>query len=260
MNNLRLYGTAPYSIAVIHGGPGAAGDMAPVARELSVNRGILEPMQTADSIKGQVSELRKVIKKKGHPPVILIGFSWGAWLGIIFSARYPEFVKKLILVGCGPFDEKYSTKIQEIRLNRLTEDERGEIKPLLEIMNNPAAEGKKRAFIRFGKLFSKADAYDPDKYHSEKIDYRVDIFQKVWPEAAELRRTGTLLNFAKQIKCPVVAIQGDYDPHSVEGVAKSLSAIIKSFRLMVLNKCGHMPWIERQARVKFFEILKQELI
>jgi len=32
MKNLRKYGKAPFSIAAIHGGPGAPGEMAPVAR------------------------------------------------------------------------------------------------------------------------------------------------------------------------------------------------------------------------------------
>jgi hypothetical protein len=34
MKNLRKYGKAPFSLAVIHGGPGAPGEMATVAREL----------------------------------------------------------------------------------------------------------------------------------------------------------------------------------------------------------------------------------
>ncbi len=33
MKNLRTYGAAPFGIAVVHGGPGAPGQMAPVARE-----------------------------------------------------------------------------------------------------------------------------------------------------------------------------------------------------------------------------------
>ncbi|MHA1167837.1 MAG: alpha/beta fold hydrolase, partial [Candidatus Hodarchaeales archaeon] len=35
MKLLRKHGKPPYSIAVIHGGPGAGGEMAPVAIELS---------------------------------------------------------------------------------------------------------------------------------------------------------------------------------------------------------------------------------
>ncbi len=45
MHNLIKYGTPPYQIAVIHGGPGAAGEMTPVAQELSIDYGVLEPLQ-----------------------------------------------------------------------------------------------------------------------------------------------------------------------------------------------------------------------
>ena len=81
----------------------------------------------------------------------------------------------------------------------------------------------------------------------------------MWKDAAELRSSGKLLELGKQIECPVVAIHGDYDPHPTEGVWKPLSAVLNSFRFILLENCGHMPWIERQARDKFYKILKEEL-
>lgn len=259
MKNLRTYGKAPFNAAVIHGGPGAAGEMAPVARELASGWGVLEPLQIAASLKGQIEELETVLEKNGDLPVTLIGFSWGAWLSFIFAANYPAIVKKLILIGSGGYEEKYAARIRETRLNRLSEEDRTEVKSLIEVLDNPAAEDKSTAFARFGALFSKADAYDPIMYESEVIDCQVDIFQSVWKDATELRRSGKLLELGKYIKCPVVAIHGDYDPHPAEGVQKPLSAILKSFRFILLKNCGHMPWIERQARDKFYEILKEEL-
>ncbi len=119
MKSLRKYGKEPFSVVVVHGGPGAGGEMAPVARELSRGRGVLEPMQTEASLKGQVEELRIVLEKNGDLPVTLIGFSWGAWLGYLFAGEYPESVKKLILIGSGPYEEKYAGGIQKTRLNRL---------------------------------------------------------------------------------------------------------------------------------------------
>ena len=80
MKNPRKYGESPFNIALIHGGPGAAGEMAPVARELASCWGVLEPLQTASYLKGQIGELENILKNNGDLPVILIGFSWGAWL------------------------------------------------------------------------------------------------------------------------------------------------------------------------------------
>ena len=259
MNNLRTYGKAPFQVAVIHGGPGAAGEMAPVARELATGGGVLEPLQTAASLEGQIEELKTVLEKNGGLPVTLIGFSWGAWLSFIFAADYPAIVKQLILIGSAPYEERYAASTQETRLNRLSEEDIAEVKSLIRVLDNPAAEDRNTAFARFGALFSKVDAYDPIVYESEVIDYQVDIFQSVWKDAAELRRSGQLLELAKRIECPVVAIHGDYDPHPVEGVQKPLSAILKNFRFILLKNCGHRPWIEREAREKFYEILKAEL-
>jgi len=101
MNNLRTYGTTPYRAAVIHGGPGAPGEMAPVARELSSLCGILEPLQTKTTLQGQLEELHTIVTENGHLPIILIGYSWGAMLSYIFTARHPSFVKKLILISSG---------------------------------------------------------------------------------------------------------------------------------------------------------------
>ena len=54
MENFRMHGLAPYGVAVVHGGPGAEGEMRPVARKLSVDRGVLEPLQTETSVNGQL--------------------------------------------------------------------------------------------------------------------------------------------------------------------------------------------------------------
>ena len=259
MKNLRKYGKAPFSIAVIHGGPGAAGQMAPVARELATGWGVLEPIQTAMSLESQVKELKTVLENNADLPVTLIGFSWGAWLSFIVAARYPAIIKKLILVGSGPYEVKYATKIQEARLGRLSEEERTEFESIVRTLGANTAEDKNTLFARLGALASKADAYDPEMDKSETIDCRSDIFQSVWADAAELRSSGKLLKLGRHIKCPVVAIHGDYDPHPAEGVQKPLSAILKNFRFIPLKNCGHEPWIERQARKEFFRILKEQL-
>ncbi len=259
IKNIRTYRNHPFRIAVIHGGPGAAGEMAPVAKELSADYGVLEPLQTASSVEAQVRELKAVLLEHANLPVILIGFSWGAWLSLIFAALNPEFVRKLILIGCGSLEEKYATDIDAVRISHLNADKRAEVLKLLEILNNPAAENQQHAFARFGALYSKADAYDPmnDEIVIENI--QSDIFMSVWPEAAKLRRSGKLLEYALHIQCPVTAIHGDYDPHSAEGVREPLAAVMSDFRWILLERCGHKPWIERQAREEFYRVLRKEM-
>ena len=257
MNNLRKYGQKPFDIAVIHGGPGAPGEMAPVARELSKNMGVLEPLQTANSVDGQVVELNNVLEKHGNLPLILIGFSWGAWLSYILAALYPLLVKKLILVGSGPFEEKYTAKIMGTRLNHLNADEKKEALSLLSELNANNLHGN--GFAGFGELMDKADSYDPLPHDSEVLPCSPDIYQRVWGEANKMRSTGELLRLGERIECPVVAIHGEYDPHPAEGVKEPLSRVLKDFRFILLERCGHHPWLERQARQNFYDTLRSEI-
>ncbi|MBN2910719.1 alpha/beta hydrolase [Polycladomyces sp. WAk] len=258
MKNIRKYGNPPFTVALIHGGPGAPGEMAPVAKEISHISGTLEPLQTSASIEGQVQELLTLLKKHGDLPVTLIGHSWGAWLSFIFAARYPSLIEKLILIGSGPFEEKYASKIMATRLSRLNEEERLKAHALGKALLDPGQDNK-AALSQFGKLLSKADSFDPLPSIGEETEVQPDIFQNVWTEASQLRRSGKLLELGKRIQCPVIAIHGDYDPHPYEGIKQPLSQMIEDFRFILLKNCGHVPWIERTARDRFYEVLKNEL-
>jgi pimeloyl-ACP methyl ester carboxylesterase len=259
MTNLRKYGNPPFTAAVIHGGPGAPGEMAPVARELSSNMGVLEPLQTKATLEDQVKELRHILKDNGALPVTLIGFSWGAMLSYIFAAHHPRFVKKLILIGSGPYEERYATKISSTRISRLGKEDWENFRALDNILNNSTAKDKNEVFCSLAKLISKADTYDPLPHKEELIGCNYRIFKSVWEDAHELRSSGKLLELGTKVTCPVVAIHGDYDPHPFEGVKEPLSGILKDFRFTLLEKCGHKPWIEREAKERFYDLLEEEI-
>lgn len=259
MNNVRKYGLAPCTIAVVHGGPGAPGDMAPVARELSTAYGVLEPLQTKATLNGQIEELASVIKDNASLPITLIGHSWGAMLSFIVTAHNPELIKKLILIGSGVFAEEYAAVIMDTRLSRLTDDERRAFGSMMTQLNNPATTDKNAVFEKFGKLMAKADSYDPIPHDSDVVEYQYHMYNSVWLEARDLRASGKLLALGMQIQCPVVAIHGDYDPHPIEGVRRPLSNVLNDFRFITIDKCGHYPWYERHAKDAFYDVLKGEL-
>ncbi|MBE0698409.1 MAG: alpha/beta hydrolase [Anaerolineaceae bacterium] len=235
--------------------------MAAVARVLARQFGVLEPIQTAGSVNGQVEELRQILEEKSAWPVTLIGYSWGAWLTWITAARYPLLVRKLILVSSGPFEEGYVTRLTEARQERLTADERQEFARLLHSLSTPETEGKDGLLARLGALAEKTDSFDPIKDQAEADAHTGpsgDIFQGVWSEAARLRRSGELLGMAFNIQCPVTAIHGDYDPHPAEGVTTPLAARLARFHFHILEHCGHTPWKERLAKQTFYNILIEE--
>jgi pimeloyl-ACP methyl ester carboxylesterase len=259
MNNVRIYGKAPYSTAVVHGGPGAPGELAPVARELARHHGVLEPLQTASTLQGQIEELRTVLERYARLPVRLIGHSWGAMLSFIFAAQYPSFVEKLILVSSGVFEDRYAEGIAATRLGRLTEKEIAAVDSLSRTLDDPTATEKNKVFAELGNYMSKADSFDPILDEGSIIECQYGVFRDVWKDAQEMRTSGRLLALGRQICCPVLAIHGDYDPHPAEGIRTPLAGVLKDFTFVLLNKCGHRPWLESAAREEFYAILEQEL-
>lgn len=256
--NLKKYGDGPFDIVVIHGGPGAPGEMRPVAKRLASEGGVLEPFQTATSIEEQVDELMVILGDHGNPPLTLVGYSWGAWLSIIFSAIYPAPVKRIILVGSPPFKEKYASGIKETRLKRLEGEEREEADRLMKNLSQPGVENKKADLTRLAELSRKADSFDPIHSFDDLSDEEVqpEVYRRVWGEAREVRESGELLELAELVKSPVVAIHGDYDPHPAEGVKEPLSEAVEDFKFILLKDCGHTPWIERKAKNKFYVIFE----
>lgn len=257
MENLRKYGNSPYNVVVVHGGPGAPGEMKPVALELSSSYRVLEPLQTANTIKGQVEELKSVIENQGTPPVILVGWSWGAWLSFITTAENPSLIKKLILISSGPFETKYAESIMPTRLSHLKPAESERVKVLINILQKGNANND--ILQEFGELMSKADSYNPIPRRGETIEVQADVYENIWKEAEEIRRNGKLLEYGKLINCPVVVIHGDYDSHPYEGVKKPLSRVLKDCEFILLKNCGHHPWLEKQAKDDFYSVLEKEL-
>ncbi|NSW54313.1 MAG: alpha/beta hydrolase [Anaerolineae bacterium] len=262
MKNMRTYGNSPYRVALIHGGPGAGGEMAPVARALAPEWSVLEPIQTALTLVGQVDELRDVLAKYGEPPLTLVGYSWGAWLIFLTAARYPALVKKLILVSSGPFEASYVRQLEATRQRRLSEAENAEFAGIVHRLGDAAGGDKDALLERLGALVSKTDNHTPcedDLRETDHVPVSGDIFQGVWNEAAGMRESGALLRLGQHIQCPVTAIHGDYDPHPAEGVRQPLARVITDFRFVLIPQCGHTPWAERHAQDEFYRVLREEL-
>ena len=253
--NDRKYGPEPYRCIILHGGPGAPGSVGPLAETLSKERSMLEPFQSADSVEGQIQELEKYIEQNAQIPVIMIGHSWGAWLAFLFSARYPEQVGKLILVSAGPFEEKYEDSAIQTRLDRLLPAEKKIYDQIVRQWDHVNLHEKKLLFKRIGEMMLKVDGFDLENLTDSTIDYQPSLFEKVWNEASYLRSSGKLLEEGKKIRCPVVAIHGDFDPHPWEGVKEPLEKILPHFDFFLLKDCGHEPWMEKRAKDRFYRII-----
>lgn len=263
-SEVRKYGEPSYSVALLHGGPGACGELSALSLDVSrlTGRGILEPWQTIDSVDGQLEELKWQLDTNAALPLTLVGYSWGAWLALMFAAKNPEMVSKLLLLSCGPLEEKYAVSVESTRMSRLSREEQSDYTASLKALSvYSSAEERYSALLKLRMLSNKCDCLDPlsSEDESDSIAFRSDIFKNVWSEASALRQSGALLDYADLITCPVLAMHGDYDPHPAEGVFLPLSKRLEYFIFIELKNCGHVPWRERGARDEFMRRLSAAL-
>jgi pimeloyl-ACP methyl ester carboxylesterase len=165
----------------------------------------------------------------------------------------------LILVGAGPFEDKYTIGLMNTRLDRLHQKDKREVIELVTKMNEPGFSLERDIFQRFGEIMTKCDSYKLLNEENENLDYQPEIFQAIIGEAMELRSSGELLRKLVKINCPIVFIHGDYDPHPAEGITEPLEKVKKDHRFYLLEKCGHYPWREKYAREEFYRIIKEEI-
>jgi pimeloyl-ACP methyl ester carboxylesterase len=262
MKNYRVWGKPPYKTAAVHGGPGAPGSIAPVARELSRDIGMLEPLQTAGSIEGQIKELSGVIRAQAVIPVTLVGWSWGASLSYMTAARYPELVNKLILTGVSPVLARKGPRPDQSAayLERLSGAEKAEFFKLVNNLRDKTSMDKNSLFRQLCGVIAKADIFEPVPAEDDVIEYQFDINQAIGRELNRLIEGDALVEAGKKIKCPVTVIQGDYDTNGTDEVNEALARVIKNFKFILLEKCGHSPWMEKCARDKFFKVLREEIV
>jgi pimeloyl-ACP methyl ester carboxylesterase len=260
VENVQLHDDAPYRVVVVHGGPGATGEMEPVATELASDTGVLEPFQTATTVDGQITELANVIKTHGDPPVLLVGYSWGAFLAALTTEAHPNLVERIVLVGCPPLENSYVPEISSRRVKRLSDEDAERYSDALEIITGSTEASTDAALADLNQLAQQADTYgrieDPPELD---VDVDVSQFQSVWEEAAAMRTAGDLLNAVADIERPVLLLHGHYDSHPLAGVTEPLDRVDLTFKTIELDKCGHTPWLEIHARDRFFDLLFEEI-
>lgn len=255
---VRRYGEGPVQAVVVHGGPGAPGSVACVARELSKTCGVIEPMQSRHSIAELIDELDTQIRAYTQEATVLIGHSWGAWLVGLFARAHPDMARHLVLVGSGPFRAAYVPQIGARRLCNLTDEEGRAFSRAAAQLNGDDCPDRDLALQTLGRLAEKADNYDSFEVAEPGDSFPADgaLYADVWREADALRADGALYSALGAIRCPVTVIHGAMDPHPAEGVTEPLREQGVAFTPYILPKCGHSPFQERYAAGRFYEILR----
>ena len=253
---LDRHGEAGPCLIVLHGGPGARGSAAGLARGLAAGRGVLEPWQrgAADggplSVDQHVADLRALAAAEcpGERPA-LVGHSWGAMLALAAVAAHPDSFGPLVLVGCGTFSPtaraRYHAALRE----------RGGIALMADLA--ALEQGEPDPDRRLLAMAERLDAVFGVDLIPEASTASLDAraYAETWADMLRLQEAGVYPAAFAAIRAPVLMLHGAEDPHPGPLIRDSLLPFLPQLEYREFPRCGHYPWRERAAQAEFFALL-----
>ncbi len=256
----RSYGYSGPRIVLLHGGPGAPGEMEPIGQALADRYRVLEnaerrapagPDAEPLSVASHVADLRALLRARarGEEPV-LIGHSSGAIIALAYAAAHPSTVRGVVLVGCATVGERARTAFRatlQLRMNAAT---RTALRAADAVADRD--EGLRR------RARALLPAYSVNLLRKELPVAWVDArgHDQTWADMLRLQAFGEHPAAFARIRAPVLMLHGDEDPHPGKLIRDALAAVLPGIEYSGLTDCGHYPWLERAARDRFFHELR----
>lgn len=179
----------------------------------------------ADFLKAFLEHFRKFLASSFSTSSIIIGHSFGGRVAIKFASKYPEKVKKLVLVASGGIKHKTFKSIA--------------LKYFAKIVKN---------FLKIFKL-SRLSEHLREKFSSPDYLQASGVMKEVFLNSIN----EDLTNDAKKIQAPALIIWGEDDQELPVQDAFILQKTIKQSRVEIFDNAGHFMFLEKQQ--DFLKIL-----
>lgn len=195
-----------------------------------------------------VEDLEELRKEFGVKKLNIIGHSWGGLLAMYYSVKYPDNVKRLILVDAAPVNTDLLKKSYQKQMSMFKPEELEQLQKLYQsedfLAGNPNILNEAMR-ISEGAVFSNKDM--------------IDEYMKVAAFNERTAKNAVLLNdLATQIKlnihvqdrlsninCPTLIINGK-DDFIVEEAYLLANKLIADSEIVLIKEAGHYPFIENK--------------
>ena len=252
----RTFGSGT-PMLIINGGPGMnSNGFVPLAEKLSArNLTILYDQRgtgkstidktdtstiTMDLMVTDIETLRKHLKIEKW---VILGHSFGGMLASYYATKHPETIESMIMSSSGGIDLGLFSNGNSIT-EKLSSAERDS----LNYWNAKIDKGDTSFAARIGRGRAMAPAYVYNKKHVGTIAQRLTegnslVNGLVWQNMRKINFNcaPALINFEK----PVFIIQGKNDILDLS-IAQKIKSAFKNTELLLLDKCGHYGWLDRE--------------
>lgn len=244
-------------VLVLHGGPGADSRyLRPQCDALvsvltsitSINlvyfdqrgaeRSPLNPGVLPAGYAEHVADVEAVRKTLASDQVSLVGYSWGGLLALLYALRYPQRVRRLVLLAPAPAWHSGRLAMQH---NFQQAQQRTEVLALREqwltsenTLNEETHRRRRFALAVAGYFYRAERALEMTPF---RVNQRAS--DAVWQSLGDYDVRSQLSSLHA---LPSVVIQGRQDVIPVESAIATATALRSS--LVLLEECGHAPFVE----------------
>jgi pimeloyl-ACP methyl ester carboxylesterase len=166
---------------------------------------------------------------------------------LAYAAEWLSRPAALVLVGCGTFSLAARTEFEARYAARLTDVHRAALAHIER--SEPDAD---RRLASQGRVITRVYGYDIEDEGPDLVTVDAVAHRETWSDMVRLLNEGAYPAGLAAIRCPVLMLHGDTDPHPGPGTRDDLREYIPHLEYRELARCGHSPWLERQAREEFF--------
>ena len=199
-----------------------------------------------------VEDLEALRQEFGLEQLNIIGHSWGGLLGMYYTSKYPQHVKRLILIDAAPVNTNLLIQAYENLMGRFTEEEWAYLQELYEseayLAGNPDAHNEAMQRSE-GAVFFNQDAREEYFQASIFDETKAKNAVAISGPARKMKLTIYVQDHLSNIVCPTLIVQGREDFITPEA-AKLAQRLIHGSQLLFIEESGHYPFIE--AKNGFF--------
>jgi proline iminopeptidase len=205
-----------------------------------------------------VQDLERVVAELSLTPLVLVGYSWGGLLALLYFCegarqRVTPLPSSMVLVDPAPVTRRYRERFEQEFAKRQASPEVQAMRD--ELAASGLRESDPAAYRHRAFELSVAGYFADPRKARDLTPFRVTgrVQQSVWQSLGDfdLLADGCL----RDIRSPALVLHGRQDPIPLESSAECARTL--GAELVVLQQCGHVPYVEQPD--VFFGAIEQFL-
>ncbi len=254
----KVYGEAGPYVMILAGGPGGSNTMLqPIADHLKnrfrcvmleqrgTGRSTLQRYdETTISFDAYIADIEAVRVALKQERIIVLGSSWGMTLAFAYAGAHPDRVMAVATIGSGNLTDALARAWDDNLQVRLTDDQKRRVRELGSRGLTPD-EG----YVEWFRIVAPAYFFNAEAASKFAAMVKVGDLNGRIPGPADRmmeRLEEYTLSRLSRISAPVLVIHGRQDL-APEETAIIIRDRVKNARVVFLDRCGHVPWVDQPA-------------